>query len=108
MPTLHDVELIDEFFAEHPAAGGEPDTIESDEVVTAIAKTMAELTCSQDGSILMPRDTIKDRGFVVCWNQSFGFIRLDVSSCQRARSIRTKVVSSPEPMSSTLQRRPPK
>jgi hypothetical protein len=45
------VELIDEFFAEHPAAGGEPDTIDTDEVVTAIAKTVAELTWSQDGSI---------------------------------------------------------
>jgi hypothetical protein len=52
-PCLHCmiVELIDEFFVEHPATGGEPDTIDSDEVVTAIAKTVAELTCSQDGSI---------------------------------------------------------
>jgi hypothetical protein len=52
-PCLHCmmVELIDEFFAEHPGADGEPDTIDADEVVTAIAKTVAELTCSQDGSI---------------------------------------------------------
>ena len=52
-PCLHCmmVELIDEFFAEHSAAGSEPDTIDTDEVVTAIAKTVAELTCSQDGSI---------------------------------------------------------
>ena len=52
-PCLHCVmvELIDEFFAEHPAVGGEPDTIDTDEVVTAIAKTMAELTWRQDGSI---------------------------------------------------------
>ena len=52
-PCLHCmmVELIDEFFAEHPGAGGEPDTIDADEVVTAIAKMVAELTCSQDGSI---------------------------------------------------------
>src|SRR5262245_9061065 len=45
------VELIDEMFAEHPAAGGEPDTIDTDEVVTAIAKTVAELTWNRDGSI---------------------------------------------------------
>ena len=45
------VELIDQFFAEYPATGGEPDTIDTDEVVTAIAKTMAELTCSQNDSI---------------------------------------------------------
>ena len=45
------VELIDEFFAEYPAASGEPDVIDTDEVVTAIAKTVAELTCGQDGTI---------------------------------------------------------
>jgi hypothetical protein len=32
------VELIDEFFAEHPAAGGEPDTIDTDEVVSATSQ----------------------------------------------------------------------
>ncbi len=52
-PCLHCmmVELIDQFFAEYPATTGEPDTIDTDEVVTAIAKTMAELTCDQDGTI---------------------------------------------------------
>ena len=52
-PCLHCmiVELIDNFFAEYPAATGEPDTIDPDEVVIAIAKTVAELTCSQDGAI---------------------------------------------------------
>jgi hypothetical protein len=52
-PCLHClmVELIDQFFAEYPAAGGEPDTVDTDEVVTAIAKTVAELTCSQNGSV---------------------------------------------------------
>jgi len=43
-PCLHCmmIELIDGFFAEYPATPGEPDTIDTDEVVTAIAKTMAE------------------------------------------------------------------
>ena len=52
-PCLHCmmVELIEEFFAEYPAASGEPDAIDTDEVVTAIAKTVAELTCGQDGTI---------------------------------------------------------
>ena len=52
-PCLHCmiVELIDDFFAEYPAATGESDTIDSDEVVTAIAKTVAEFTCSQKGTI---------------------------------------------------------
>jgi hypothetical protein len=52
-PCLHCmmVELIDDFFAEYPAAPREPDTIDTAEVVTAIAKTMAELTCGQNGTI---------------------------------------------------------
>ena len=52
-PCLHCMmlELIDDFFAEYPAASGEPDAIDTDEVVTAIAKTVAELTCGQDGTI---------------------------------------------------------
>jgi hypothetical protein len=45
------VELIDDFFAEYPATTGEPDTLDTDEVITAIAKTVAELTCNQDGAI---------------------------------------------------------
>ena len=45
------IELIDDFFAEYPATTGESDTIDTDEVITAIAKTVAELTCSQDGTI---------------------------------------------------------
>jgi hypothetical protein len=52
-PCLHCmmVELLDDFFAEYPAASGEPDAIDTGEVVTAIAKTVAELTCGQDGTI---------------------------------------------------------
>jgi hypothetical protein len=52
-PCLHCiiVELIDDFFAEYPATTGESATIDTDEVITAIAKTVAELTCSQDGTI---------------------------------------------------------
>ena len=52
-PCLHCmmVELIDDFFAEYPTATAEPDTIDPDEVVTAIAKTVAELTCGQDGTV---------------------------------------------------------
>jgi hypothetical protein len=47
------VELIDDFFAEYPAAGASDkvDTDEADEVIDAIAKTVAELTSQQDGVI---------------------------------------------------------
>jgi hypothetical protein len=52
-PCLHCmmVELIDDFFAEYPAATGEPDTIDTDEVITAFAKTVAELTCKQAANV---------------------------------------------------------
>ncbi len=51
-PCLHCmmVELIDQFFTENPASADEPDTIDTDEVITAVAKTVAELTCTQDGT----------------------------------------------------------
>jgi hypothetical protein len=54
-PCLHCmiVELIDDFFAEYPAAPGSDkvDTDEADEVIDAVAKTVAELTSQQDGVI---------------------------------------------------------
>jgi hypothetical protein len=55
-PCLHCmmVELIDDFFAEYPATSGgsdKVDTAEADEVIDAIAKTVAELTSQQDGLI---------------------------------------------------------
>jgi hypothetical protein len=54
-PCLHCmmVELIDDFFADHSATAGSDrvDTNEADEVIDAIAKTMAELTSQQDGVI---------------------------------------------------------
>jgi hypothetical protein len=53
-PCLHCmiVEMIDDFFAEYPTAGSaKVDTAEADEVIDAIAKTVAELTSQQDGVI---------------------------------------------------------
>ena len=51
-PCLHCmmVELIEDFFAENPATSGEPDTIDTDEVIIALAKTVADLTCSQSNT----------------------------------------------------------
>jgi hypothetical protein len=39
-PCLHRmmVELIDDFFTEYPATSGEPDAIDTDEVITAVAQ----------------------------------------------------------------------
>ena len=55
-PCLHCmmVELIDDYFAEYPAMQGRSDKVdtdEADEVIAAIAKTVAELTSGQDGAI---------------------------------------------------------
>ncbi len=54
-PCLHCmmVELIDDFFAENLATAGSDkvDTNEADEVIDAVAKTVAELTSQQDGVI---------------------------------------------------------
>ena len=44
------VELIDNFFAEYPVSDDEPDAVDTDEVVTAVAKTVAELTYSQNAA----------------------------------------------------------
>jgi hypothetical protein len=48
------VELIEDFFAEYSAAPSGSDTVdteEADEVIVAIAKTVAELTSGQDAAI---------------------------------------------------------
>jgi hypothetical protein len=47
------VELIDDFFAEYPSAPGgsdKADTEEVDEIIEAVAKTVAKLTSRQDGT----------------------------------------------------------
>jgi len=53
LPPLYDRRLIDDFFAENPTTPGSDkvDTAEADEVIDAIAKTVAELTSQQDGVI---------------------------------------------------------
>ena len=52
-PCLHCliVELIDDFFAENPVATDEPNVIDADELITAVAKTVAELTSSRGGAV---------------------------------------------------------
>jgi len=52
-PCLHCliVDLIDEFFAEYPAAPDDTAALDTDEVIAAVAKTVAELTCSRDAAV---------------------------------------------------------
>jgi hypothetical protein len=51
-PCLHCliVDVIEEFFAEYPVSSDEPGVLDTDETLTGIAKTVAELTCSRDGT----------------------------------------------------------
>jgi len=51
-PCLHCliVEVVDSFFAEYPVSAEAPDAIDTNEVITALAKTVAELTCGQDAA----------------------------------------------------------
>jgi hypothetical protein len=44
------VEIIDNYFAEYPVSEEEPDAVDTGEVITAIAKTVAELTCGLDNT----------------------------------------------------------
>jgi hypothetical protein len=50
VPACLIVELTDDFSAEHPITPGEPDTIDTEEVITAVAKVVAELTSNQEAS----------------------------------------------------------
>jgi hypothetical protein len=43
--------MIDEFFREYPASTDEPNKLDSDEIIVAVAKTVAELTSSQDAPV---------------------------------------------------------
>ncbi len=48
------LDLIDDFFAEYPTAQGDSDKVdtgEADEVIDAIAKIVAELTCRQEAFV---------------------------------------------------------
>jgi hypothetical protein len=49
-PCLHCllVDTIDNFFADYPVSEDEPHAIDSEEIVTALAKVAAEMTCSME------------------------------------------------------------
>ena len=49
-PCLHCLigDVIDEFYAEYGSLSGEVDTIDADEIITALAKTVADITFGSD------------------------------------------------------------
>jgi hypothetical protein len=52
-PCLHCLigDVIDDFYAEYGSVGGEADTIDVDEIITALAKTVADLTYRSDPAL---------------------------------------------------------
>ena len=52
-PCLHCLigDLIDEFYAEYGSLSGEIDTIDVDEIITALAKTIADITLGCDAAL---------------------------------------------------------
>jgi hypothetical protein len=58
-PCLHCLigDLIDEFYAEYGTLNGETDTVDVDEIITALAKTVADIT---HGSVTSVRQGIVD------------------------------------------------
>jgi hypothetical protein len=59
------------------------DTIDTDEVITAIAKTVAELTCSQDGAI---RQQLIERLMSEIMNYDTEFRRDDGTGAMRSNA----------------------
>jgi hypothetical protein len=51
-PCLHCLiaDLIDEFYAEYGSLSGEKDTLDVEEIISALAKTVAEMTYGSDAS----------------------------------------------------------
>ena len=84
-PCLHCliVELIDEFFAENPVTAAEPNTIDTDEVITALAKTVAELTSTQDGAT---RQTIIEQLMREIMDYDAGFREQDAMGADRSHA----------------------
>jgi hypothetical protein len=52
-PCLHCLiaDTIDEFYAEYGSASGEKDTIDMDEIISALGKTVAEMTSGSDAAL---------------------------------------------------------
>jgi hypothetical protein len=52
-PCLHCLiaDTIDDFYAEYGTLGGEKDTIDMDEIISALGKTIAELTYGSDAQL---------------------------------------------------------
>ena len=52
-PCLHCLiaDLIDDFYAEYGSLSGEKDTVDMDEIISALGKTIAEMTYGSDAAV---------------------------------------------------------
>jgi hypothetical protein len=52
-PCLHCLiaDLIDEFYAEYGSPSGEKDTVDMDEIISALGKVVAEMTYGSDAEV---------------------------------------------------------
>jgi hypothetical protein len=52
-PCLHCLigDLIDEFYAEYGSTSGEKDTLDMDEIISALGKVIAEITFGSDATV---------------------------------------------------------
>ena len=52
-PCLHCLiaDVIDDFYAEYGSLSGEKDTVDVDEIITALAKTVAEMTYGSNATL---------------------------------------------------------
>lgn len=52
-PCLHCLiaDVIDDFYAEYGSLSGEKDTIDMDEIISALGKTIAEMTYGSDATL---------------------------------------------------------
>jgi hypothetical protein len=53
LPCLHCLiaDVIDDFYAEYGSLSGEKDTIDMDEIISALGKTIAEMTYGSDAAV---------------------------------------------------------
>jgi len=85
-PCLHCliIELVDDFFAQYPVSSDEPeDVIDTGEIITAVAKVMAELTSGQEGTI---RQTMIEQLMREIMNYDAEFRKQDAMGTDRSHA----------------------
>ena len=65
-PCLHCLiaDLIDEFYAEYGSSEGEKDTVDIDEILSALGKVIAEMTYGSDAAVRQRGSHLDDRAAV--------------------------------------------